>query len=276
MTPGLFRSRTERRAFAFFAWQLLKWRQSAAVSAEAVGRSKHLREHLRRAAIQNIVKKRMAKNSTMLFRLTSFLIKVILRFSPIFATKDSAVTVDDGFAGVLWLEKTLMNISHRGLRYSFREAITHTVDLGVAFFGKEKCSTITTSIGNRILLKQKTPMRKRLSDVAFMLGCLLPNISDTKTRQKVVKELIKLWSNSDGEVASEAIAAVLRLGRLNVQEIIDIATSRRGTSKLMTQITKVKSNLGTYPDSRVRNGLETLQNWCQSLMIQKKQQVNKR
>ena len=44
----------------------------------------------------------------------------------------------------------------------------------------------------------------------------------------------------------------------------------------MTQITKVKSNLGTYPDSRVRNGLETLQNWCQSLMIQKKQQVNKR
>ena len=97
-------------------------------------------------------------------------------------------------------------------------------------------------------------MRKRLSDVAFMLGCLLPNISETKTRWKVVKELIKLWSNSDGEVASEAIA-VLRLGRLNVQEIIDIATSRRGTSKLMTQITKVKSNLGTYPDSKkwIRN-----------------------
>ena len=87
-----------------------------------------------------------------------------------------------------------------------------------------------------------------------MASPLSKSISDTKTRQKVVKELIKLWSNSDGEVASEAIAAVLRLGRLNVQEILDIATSRRGTSKLMTQITKVKSNLTSLLLKTIRIG----------------------
>lgn len=250
---------------------LTMWKMFQTIRAEARSKERLVYDNFKKK--YETREKRMAKNSTMLFRLTSFLMKVILRFAPIFATKDSAIKVEDGYAGVLWLEKTLTLISHRGLRYSFREAITHTIGLGVEFFGREKCSTITTSIGNKILVKQATPLRKRLSDVAFMLGCLLPNISDTKIRQKLVKELIKLWSNPDGEVASEAINAILRLGRMKLQEVLDIATARRGSSKLMTQITKVKSNLGAYPDSRVRDGLETLQNWCQSLMIRNRQEL---
>ena len=91
----------------------------------------------------------------------------------------------------------------------------------------------------------------------------MPNISDTKTRQNLVKGLIKLWSHSDGEIASEAIAAVLRLGKLNVAEVTDIVKAKRGSSRIMTYITKVKSNLGNYPDIRVRNGLDELQNWAQ-------------
>ena len=35
---------------------------------------------------------------------------------------------------------------------------------------------------------------------------------------------------------------------------------KEDSSRIMTYITKVKSNLGNYPDIRVRNGLDELQN----------------
>ena len=207
--------------------------------------------------------KRMTKNNQMLFRLTSFLTTIILRFSRIYSSKDSNIKPEDGFAGVLWLEKTLMTITHRGLRGTLRQAITEAMDVGSDFFGPEKCESLATDIGKNILSSASSDLRKRLCDVAFITGCVMPNITDTKTRQNLVKGLIKLWSHSDGEVASEAIAAILRLGKLNVAEVTDIVKAKRGSSRIMTYITKVKSNLGNYPDIRVRNGLDELQNWAQ-------------
>ena len=208
-------------------------------------------------------KKRMTKNNHMLFRLTSFLTTVILRFSRIYSSKDSTIKPEDGFAGVLWLEKTLMKITHRGLRRTFRQAITEAMDVGSDFFWTRKVRVFSYRYWKNILSSTSSDLRKRLCDVAFITGCVIPNISDTKTRQNLVKGLIKLWSHSDGEIASEAIAAVLRLGKLNVAEVTDIVKAKRGSSRIMTYITKVKSNLGNYPDIRVRNGLDELQNWAQ-------------
>ena len=84
---------------------------------------------------------------------------------------------EDGFnAGVLWLEKTLMTITHRGLRRTFRQAITEAMDVGSEFFGPENCENLATNIGNYILSSTSSDLRKRLCDVAFITGCVMPNI----------------------------------------------------------------------------------------------------
>ena len=82
----------------------------------------------------------MTKNNQMLFRLTSFLTTIILRFSRIYSSKDSNIKPEDGICWRLVAEKTLMKITHRGLRRTFRQAITEAMDVGSDFFGPESAS----------------------------------------------------------------------------------------------------------------------------------------
>ena len=120
-----------------------------------------------------------------------------------------------------------MTITHRGWAANPSPSNNGGDGCRLRFFWYKKVRVFSYRYWKKILSSASSDLRKRLCDVAFITGCVMPNITDTKTRQNLVKGLIKLWSHSDGEVASEAIVAILRLGKLNVAEVTDIVKAEK-------------------------------------------------
>ena len=213
---------------------------------------------------------RMQKNNIVLYHLTHFLGGLIQRFAPVYADPYIPLKSEDSFGGLLWIEESITTISHRGVRYAFREALTHASETGAEVIGRKNLCTLVNKIAKRILEKQEPPLRRRMVDIAFLLGCLMPQLEDTKTKQTLVTSLIKLWEHPDSEVARESMNAILRLGKLEFPEVMDIAIGRRGLeAKLMREVRRVKGGFGSYFDKHVAKALSELEQWCQFINISK-------
>ena len=63
--------------------------------------------------------------------------------------------------------------------------------------------------------------------------------------------------------------SILRMGKLEVSEVVDLATARRGEARIMKDIRRVRGGFGTFFDKSVSAALTDIEQWCQLMNLMK-------